>query len=83
MSHRNPQLIIGSQRQAEARQGGLLRVAGDGHRLAGGEHSVVGQLAAQPGAGLALQDRLHPGAVQPPGLRGDGQWTQPGVVDDH
>jgi hypothetical protein len=77
------QLVIGSQWQAEAGQGGLLRVAGDGHRLAGGEHSVLGQLAAQPGAGLALQYRLHPAVVQPPGLRGDGQWAQRGVVDDH
>jgi hypothetical protein len=77
------QLIIGSQRQAEAGQGGLQRVAGDGHWPAGGEHCVLGQLAALPGAGAALQDRLHPAVVQPPGLRGDGQWAQCGVVDDH
>ena len=77
------QLIIGPQRQAEAGQGGLLRVAGDGHRLAGGEHPKLGQPAAQSGTGAALQDRLHPAAVQPPGLRGGGQRTQRGIVDDH
>jgi hypothetical protein len=77
------QLIIGQQRQAEPGQDGLLRIAGDGYRLPGGEHSVLGHPAAQPGAGLPLQDRLHPAAVQPPGLRADGQRAQRGVVDDH
>ena len=77
------QLVPVPQRQAEAGQDGLPRIPGDRHRLARGEHAVLGQPAAQPGAGAALQHRLHPAAVQPPGLRADGQRPQRGVVDDH